>query len=36
MEIGIIKERGIVLFHKKIANERTIMLTREGMECYDP
>ncbi len=36
MGIGIIKERGIVLFHKKFANERTIMLMKEGVECSNP
>jgi hypothetical protein len=36
MGIGIIKEVGIVLFHKKIVNEGTIMLMREGLECSDP
>ncbi len=34
--IGIFKEGGIVLVHKKIANKGTIMFMKEGLECLDP
>jgi hypothetical protein len=36
MGIGIFREAGIVLVHKKIANKGTIMFMKEGLECFDP